>query len=240
MAYPVFLFMVKYEQNLNIKSLKLAERPREKLILNGRRHLSNAELIAILIGSGHRTETAVEVGQRILYNYNNDLDVLGRTSVEDLTMFKGIGEAKALSIIAALELGRRRREQAPVKLEQIHSSVDAFNLLRPMLADLDHEEFWMLILNKGNFVTCTHMISKGGQASTAVDPKIIFEKAIKMKAAYIILAHNHPSGNCQPSKEDIAVTKKLVEAGMLMDTPILDHLIITNTQFYSMADQEII
>jgi DNA repair protein RadC len=240
LAYPVFLFMVKYEQNLNIKSLTLAERPREKLILKGRRHLSNAELIAILIGSGHRTETSVQVGQRILCNYNNDLDVLGRTSVEDLTMFKGIGEAKALSIIAALELGRRRREQAPAKLQQIHSSNDAFDLLRPTLADLDHEEFWMLILNKANFVTCTHMISKGGQASTTVDPKIIFEKAIKMKAAYIILAHNHPSGNCQPSKEDIVVTKKLVEAGMLMDTPILDHLIITNTQFYSMADQEII
>jgi len=240
LAYPVFLFMVKYEQNLGIKSLALAERPREKLILNGRRHLSDAELIAILIRSGHRTETSVEVGQRILCSYNNDLDVLGRVSVQDLTMFKGIGEAKALSIIAALELGRRRRDKPYEESPQIHSSSDVFDLLRPTLADLDHEEFWMLILNKANFVICKHMVSKGGQASTSVDPKIIFEKAITHKAAYIILAHNHPSGNCQPSKEDIAVTKKLVEAGMLMDTPILDHLIITNTQFYSMADQEII
>ncbi|KIO78528.1 hypothetical protein TH53_03200 [Pedobacter lusitanus] len=232
--------MVKYEQKLGIKSLALADRPREKLMFNDRRHLSDAELIAILIRSGNKTETCVEVGQRILLNYNHDLDILGRTSVQDLTLFKGIGEAKAISIIAALELGRRRRELAPVKLTQIHSSIDAFDLLRPMLADLDHEELWMLILNKANCVIGKHMISTGGQASTTVDPKIIFEKAITMKAAYIILAHNHPSGNCQPSREDIAVTKKLVEAGMLLDTPILDHLIITNTKFCSMADQEII
>jgi DNA repair protein RadC len=240
LAYPVFLFMVKYEQKIGIKSLAPADRPREKLILNGRRHLSDAELIAILISSGNKTETSVEVSQRILLNYGNDLDLLAKASFQELILFKGIGEAKALSIIAALELGRRRKEKPHEEFPQIHSSNDAFDLLRPVLADLDHEEFWMLILNKANFVICKHMISKGGQASTTVDPKIIFEKAIAMKAAYLILAHNHPSGNCKPSKEDIEVTRKLVEAGLLLDTPVLDHLIITNKKFYSMADEEII
>lgn len=240
MAYPVFLFMLKNEQKPGIKSLSPFDRPREKLLLNGRRDLSDAELIAILIGSGSKNETSVVLGQRILASYNHDLDKVGRVSVSDLTSFKGIGIAKALSIVAALELGRRRKDRPHEVLPRITSSRDVFDLLHPILSDLDHEEFWMLILNRANLLICKYMISKGGQASTVVDPKIIFGKAMEMKAAYIILAHNHPSGNCQPSKEDIIVTQKLVQAGMLLDLNVLDHLIITNTAFCSLVDEGII
>lgn len=214
-----------------------ADRPREKLLLQGRRQLTDAEIIAILIGSGSRSESAVDLSKRILAAYKNDLDVLGKASVSDLSKFKGIGEAKAISIVAALELGRRRKEIPSPELFRIGSSMDSYNTLYPIFADLNHEEFWVLFLNRGNFVMGKHQISKGGQSGTIADPKIIFKLALEESAAYIVLAHNHPSGNLKPSAEDIALTKKYVESGRSLDLPVVDHLILANKRYLSFADE---
>lgn len=232
--------MRAYEHKVTIKSWAEEDRPREKLLLQGRRSLTDAELIAILIGSGNRNETAVELSRRILRDHQNDLDKLGKLTVVDLSRFKGIGEAKAISIIAALELGRRRKEaEVPVRY-QIGNSSDVYKILLPVFADLDHEEFWILLLNRGNKVTARHLISKGGQAGTVADPKIIFNTALQHRAASIILAHNHPSGNLKPSTADIALTNKLVSAGQLLDLAVLDHLIIADKGYYSFADEGMI
>ncbi|WP_285058841.1 RadC family protein [Pedobacter ginsengisoli] len=232
--------MKPYQQKLNIKLWAEADRPREKLMLNGRRHLTDAELIAILIASGNREETAVDLSKRILVTYNNDLDALGRVSVQDLSKFRGIGEAKAIAIVSALELGRRRREVAAKDVIKVVTSRDAFEILLPVFADLNHEEFWILMLNRANFVIGRYLISKGGQAGTIADPKIIFKTALEHNAANIILAHNHPSGNPKPSDQDIRITKKMVEAGKMLDLYVLDHLIITNKLFYSFGDEGMI
>ncbi|HMI05700.1 MAG TPA: DNA repair protein RadC [Pedobacter sp.] len=232
--------MMPYQQKLNIKLWAEADRPREKLMLNGRRHLTDAELIAILIASGNKEETAVDLSKRILVTYNNDLDALGRVSVQDLSKFKGIGEAKAIAIVSALELGRRRREVTGKDTIKVVTSRDAFEVLLPVFADLNHEEFWILMLNRANFVIGRYLISKGGQAGTIADPKIIFKTALEHNAAHIILAHNHPSGNPKPSDQDIRITKKMVEAGKMLDLYVLDHLIITNKLFYSFGDEGLI
>lgn len=229
--------MGTYEQKLGIKLWAEEDRPREKLLLHGRRHLTDAELIAILIGSGNRNETAVDLSKRILAHTQNNLDALGKATVSELSQFKGIGSAKAISIVAALELGRRRKERPVSAVLKITGAKDAFDILSPIMSDLNHEEFWILILNRANFVKGKLMISKGGQSGTVVDSKIIFKIALENNAASIILAHNHPSGNTKPSAEDIKVTKRLVEAGKMMDMPILDHLIITDKLFFSFADE---
>lgn len=231
--------MDNYDQKLGIKAWAEADRPREKLLLQGRRQLTDAELIAILIGSGSRTETAVDLSKRILNFYNNDLAKIAKLSVKELSKFKGIGEAKAIAIVAALELGKRRKEtekEGPIK---IMSSKDAYEVLRNELADLAHEEFWILVLNRSNFVTSKHLISKGGQSGTVADPKIIFKVAIENNAANIVLAHNHPSGNLKASTADINLTKKMVQAGLLLEIPIYDHLIISDHSYLSMADEEL-
>lgn len=217
-----------------------ADRPREKLLLNGRRHLTDAELIAILIGSGNRDESAVDLSKRILGFYNNDLDALGKVSVKDLSKFKGIGEAKAIAIVAALELGRRRKETAGRDVVKVVTSTDAFAVLQPVFADLNHEEFWILILNQANYLIGKQLISKGGMAGTVADPKIIFKTALEHNAAYVILAHNHPSGSLRPSQQDINITKKMVEAGRMLDLHVLDHLIVTDKLFYSFGDEGLI
>lgn len=240
LAYPVFLFMENNEQNVSIKAWPQADRPREKLLLHGRRHLSNAELIAILIRSGTITETAVNLGKRILNGYANDLDILGTASVADLVKFNGIGEAKALCIVAALELSRRRNELVKKERVKIISSRDVFEYMLPVYADLHHEEFWVLLLNRANFVISKQQISKGGQAGTVADPKIIFKIALEQKAASIVLTHNHPSGNLTASQEDLAITKKLMAAGKLLDLPVVDHLIMTNKSFYSLCDEGVV
>lgn len=232
--------MKPYQDKLGIKLWAEADRPREKLLLNGRRHLTDAELIAILIGSGNKNETAVDLSKRILAFYGNDLDALGKVSVKDLSKFYGIGEAKAISIVAALEIGRRRKETAGTEVVKIATSAEAFELLHPVFADLDHEEFWVLMLNHGNYVIGKQPVSKGGTAGTVADPKIIFKTALEHNATYIILAHNHPSGNLKPSQQDVNVTKKLVEAGRVLDLHVLDHLIITNKSFYSFGDEGLI
>ena len=229
--------MNNYDQKLGIKAWAEADRPREKLLLHGRRQLTDAELVAILIGSGNRTETAVDLSKRILGFYQNDLDKVAKLSVKELSKFKGIGEAKAISIVAALELGRRRKETEKEGAVKITSSKDAYQILKPELTDLPHEEFWVLLLNRANFVLSKHFISKGGQSGTVVDPKIIFKVAIENNAASIVLAHNHPSGNLKASSADISITKKLVQSGLLLDITIYDHLIITDHSFLSLADE---
>lgn len=231
--------MDNYDQKLGIKAWAEADRPREKLLHQGRRQLTDAELIAILIGSGSRTETAVDLSKRILNFYQNDLVKIAKLSVKELSKFKGIGEAKAIAIVAALELGRRKKETENNVPQKISSSKDAYLILKSEFEDLYHEEFWMLLLNRANFVISKHFVSKGGQAGTVVDPKLVFKVAIEHNAAYIVLAHNHPSGNLKPSVADLSITKKLKEAGLLLELPIFDHLIITDHSYLSMADEEL-
>lgn len=228
------------EKKLGIKHWAEADRPREKLLLNGRRHLTDAELIAILIGSGNIEETAVDLSRRILALYNNDLDALGKVSVKDLSKFKGIGEAKAVTIVAALEIGRRRKDTAGNEVVKITTADDAFEVLLPVFADLNHEEFWILMLNQANHLIAKQPVSRGGVSGTVADPKIIFKMALDHNATYIILAHNHPSGNLQPSKGDIEITKKLVEAGKMLDLIVLDHLILTDKFYFSFGEEGLI
>jgi DNA repair protein RadC len=229
------------EQTLSDKlSIKLwaeSDRPREKLLEKGSHILTDAELLAIIIGSGSRTETAVELCQKILKEKNNDLYQLGRMTVSELTRFKGIGEAKAVSIIAALELGRRKRETSQQKKEKITCSKDVVEIFQPILGDLVKEEFWILLLNRANIVIGKKRISEGGVAGTVADSKIIFKEAVDKLASSLILSHNHPSGNVKPSDADIKLTKRLKEAGQIFEIPVLDHIIITHNSFYSFADE---
>jgi DNA repair protein RadC len=226
-----------YKLHISINQWAEEDRPREKLLLQGRRALSDAELISILIGSGSRNESAVELGRRILKDNGNDLNELATLLVEDLYAYTGIGEAKAVTIIAALELGRRRSETTEVLKKQIGSSKDAFEVLKPQYMDLNHEEFWILLLNQANRVQSKQLISRGGRAGTVVDAKLVFESALRHKATAIILSHNHPSGNLKPSDQDRNLTKKLVEGGKLLDVRVLDHLIFSNNAYYSFSDE---
>ncbi len=228
---------MSYEHKIGIKSWAEEDRPREKLSSQGRRALTDAELIAILIGSGSRSETAVELSKRILHHYDNDLNKLGKASISELSNFKGIGEAKAISIIAALEIGRRRNDTESKAPEFIHSSRDTYNFMRRHLLDLNHEEFWIVLTGRSQKILGKELISKGGMSEVAVDPKIIFGIALQHQATNIFLVHNHPSGNLKPSNQDIHLTKRLCDAGKMLDIRILDHLIITDSGFYSFADE---
>ena len=229
--------MGNYDQKISIKSWAEEDRPREKLSRQGRRSLTDAELIAILIGSGNVKESAVELCKRILHTCEHDLNQLAQLSITDLSRFKGIGEAKALSIIAALELGRRRKETSSTNRVQVKTSIDVYQVLVPLFKDLNHEEFWIVLLNRANKIMSKHLVSKGGQAGTIADPKIIFHIALTNHAASIILSHNHPSGNLKPSQADFELTRKLKAAGQFLDIPVLDHLIITDQGFVSFADE---
>ena len=228
------------DERLKIRELAEDDRPREKLVLKGRAQLSNAELLAILIGSGNRSETAVQLSQRILNSINDNLSELSKMGVDELSQFKGVGEAKALSIIAALELSRRKNEQSSSSLSTISSSHDAFQLAKPFLSDLYHEEFWVILLNRANRFIEIKNISKGGVSGTVADSKLIFKAALTKLSSSIILCHNHPSGNLKPSKADLILTKKLVEGGKNLDIAVLDHLIIGNNSYFSFADQGLI
>jgi DNA repair protein RadC len=231
--------MEDYKQSFGIKSWAEEDRPREKLLDKGRHVLTEAELIAILIGSGSKDETAVELSKRILSSVGNNLNELGKLTVQELNMFKGIGDAKAISIIAALELGRRRKETETVKREKIVTSKDVFEFMKPSMMDLPHEEFWLLLLNRANSIIKKELISRGGISGTVVDTKIIFKTAVVNYASSIIICHNHPSGNLKPSDADLKITKNIKEAGKIMEIPLLDHLIITENGFYSFADEGI-
>jgi len=232
--------MKPYQEKISIKTWAEEDRPREKLSIQGRRALTDAELIAILIGSGSRTETAVELSKRILHHYDNDLNRLAKASIQELSNFRGIGEAKAISIIAALEIGRRRDDTEAKAIESILSSKDAYNLMRRHLVDLNHEEFWIILLGRASKVLGKELISKGGLSGTVADPKIIFHIALQHQASGIILIHNHPSGNLKPSQLDISLTKRLSEAGRMLDIQILDHLIIGDTGYYSFGDESLL
>ncbi len=225
------------EQKLSIKTWAEEDRPREKLILKGKHTLSDAELIAILISSGNNEESAVELARRILNGCSNDLLQLTRMNVAELMNFKGIGEAKAVTITAALELGRRRNESRPEKVEKISSSKDVVAIFQPILGDLLHEEFWILFLNRANRIIGKQQISMGGMSGTVADPRMIFKSALDKKALAIILCHNHPSGNNQPSEADLSLTKSLHAAGKILEISVLDHIIITQSSFYSFADE---
>ena len=232
--------MEDYKQSFGIKSWAEEDRPREKLLDKGRHVLTEAELIAILIGSGSKDETAVELSKRILSSVGNNLNELGKLTVQELKMFKGIGDAKAISIIAALELGRRRKETETVKREKIVTSKDVFEFMKPSMMDLPHEEFWLLLLNRANSIIKKELISRGGISGTVVDTKIIFKTAVVNYASSIIICHNHPSGNLKPSDADLKITKNIKEAGRIMEIPLLDHLIISENSFYSFADEGVI
>ncbi|MBI2270485.1 MAG: DNA repair protein RadC [Bacteroidetes bacterium] len=229
--------METLKENLPITAWAEDDRPREKLMSKGRHVLSDAELIAILIASGNTEETAVELSKRILNSVNNNLNELGKLTINDLTKFRGIGEAKAISIIAALELGRRRKETEVIKREKITTSAGVYEIFKSLLLDLPHEEFWVLLLSRSGNIIKKEMISRGGVSGTVVDSKIIFKSAVENLACSVILCHNHPSGNTKPSEQDIQITKKLKEAGRLLEIPVLDHVIVSETGYYSFADE---
>lgn len=229
-----------YENKITIKTWAEEDRPREKLSIQGRRALSDAELVAILIGSGSTSESAVDLSKRILNSCKNDLNALAKLSIHDLSKFKGIGEAKAISIIAALELGRRRKESDFKESDRIFTSKDIYNLLAPNFLDLPHEEFWIVMLNRANKVIEKMQISQGGLSSTVADPKIIFKAAVSHQAVNVILAHNHPSGNLKPSDADISLTKKLVAGAKILDLAIIDHVIFTDKGYFSFADESLL
>ena len=213
------------------------DRPREKMLLKGKQALSDAELLAILIGSGTVGESAVAVAQGILASVGFNLHELGKRSLPDLKKFKGIGEAKAITIAAALELGRRRQLSDLRERPRITHSRDAFNTIAPLLTDLQHEEFWLLLLNKANEVFARQQLSTGGMSGTVVDIKMVLKAAIEAGAAAFIAIHNHPSGNLQPSQADIELTRKLKQSGAVIDMPLLDHLIVSDRGYYSFADE---
>lgn len=215
------------------------DKPREKLMLKGKSVLSDAELIAILIGSGSRSESAVALSKRILASVDNNLHALGKLSLSQLMNFKGVGEAKAISIIAALELGRRRRTQDAVELKKVTSSKIIFEIMQPIIGELPHEEFWIIYLNNSNKVISKSQLSKGGITGTLVDIRIVFKTALEMGATGLILCHNHPSGTLIPSDADKQITAKLKLAGDSLEIKVLDHLIVTEKSYFSFVDEGI-
>ena len=227
-------------EKLNIKEWSEEDRPREKMRSKGRRVLSNAELIAILIGSGNKKESAVGLAKRILADFDNDLNALSKLNELELIKYNGIGEAKAIAIIAALELGRRRIDQEVSPKSKIRTSRAAFEDVKSHFFDLSHEEFWVICLNRSNMVSSKFMLSKGGVSGTIADVKLIFKNALEHTASSIIVCHNHPSGNLEPSVQDRAITEKIKAAGKIMDIGLLDHLIISDNNYYSFADNGLI
>lgn len=221
---------------LSIPEWSKDDRPRERLLSRGAKALSDAELVAILIRSGTPTESALDLARVILNKADNDLHKLAALGTIELMRIHGVGEAKAMSVIAALELGQRRRDSAIPERPLISGSQSAFDLLRPLVADLHHEEFWLLLLDRGNRSLGTWRVSEGGMHGTVADPKRIFREALDRRASSVILCHNHPSGQLRPSLEDITLTRKLVEGGRFLDILVQDHLIVTGTGYYSFAD----
>jgi DNA repair protein RadC len=230
---------MKIEDNnpMNIKSWSPEDRPREKFLSKGTSALSDAELIAILLGSGTAKLSAVDVAKKVLAHVENNLDSLAKLSVKELMKAKGIGEAKAITIVAALELGRRRKDQSPDEKPKIDGSKTAVDLIKGDLMDLPHEEFWVMLLNRANRMIRKKRISEGGVSGTVADPKIIFKLAVDELASGIIVVHNHPSGNLKPSESDINLTKKIKEAGKVLEIALLDHLIIAHDRYFSFADE---
>ena len=227
----------KTKESNSIKTWEEKDRPREKLVLLGKEALSDAELLAILIGSGTPQISAVDLCKQILEFANNDLQVLGKMTITDFCNFKGIGPAKAITIVSALEIGRRRQSENVKELTKISSSNDVYKIFLNILVDLPHEEFWVLFLNRANKIIGKEKISKGGLSSTTVDIKFIIKSALNRLATSIILVHNHPSGNLNPSNSDINLTNKIIQAGKLLDITTFDHVIVSHEGYYSFADK---
>lgn len=232
--------MAEEEVKFSIKHWAEDDRPREKLLQKGKLSLSDAELIAILIGSGSKDESAVQLSKRILSSGKNNLNELGKLSVHQLCKFKGIGSAKAVSIIAALELGRRRRIEEALEKKKITSSASVFELMQPVIGELPHEEFWIIYLNNSNKVIEYLQLSKGGITGTLVDVRLTLKKALELRATAIILAHNHPSGTLLASAPDKLLTKKLKTAAQSLDIKVLDHVIVTEKSYFSFADEGVL
>ncbi len=229
--------MSEKPSTFSIKNWSLDDRPREKLLNKGKAALSDAELVAILIGSGNRQESAVDLCKRILASVDHNLSALGKLSIKQLMEFKGIGEAKAITIVAALELGRRRRGEEALQLNKIESSQSVFELMQPIIGELPHEEFWIVYVNNSNKVIQKNQLSKGGITGTLVDVRLALKTAIEVGAVGLILAHNHPSGTLKPSEADRQITQKLKTAAESLDIKVLDHLIITEKAYFSFADE---
>ena len=226
-----------YNATKGIKNWAVGDRPREKMISKSKKVLTDAELLAIIIGSGTTDESAVDLSKRILGSVSNNLAELSGMTLNDLSRFKGIGPAKAINIIAALELGRRRNLGESLKKGSITSSRDAFELMQPIIGDQAYEEFWIITLNRGNKIKRTICISEGSVAGTVADPKKIFKLALEDNASAIILCHNHPSGMIKPSSNDNLVTRKCQESGKFLELPILDHIIVAGNNYFSYADE---
>jgi DNA repair protein RadC len=224
-------------KKMTIKSWALDDRPREKLRAKGKSTLSNAELIAILIGSGNKIESAVDLSKRILQSVEHNLNLLAKLSVEQLMEFNGIGEAKAISILTALELGKRRQHQPSFAITKITTSKDVFVMMKPFFEDKTSEEFWVVYLNNSNRILAKELCSKGGITSTIVDVRLLYKRALELSAVGIVVCHNHPSGSAKPSISDKELTDKIKQAGMSLDIQLLDHLIITEKSYFSFADQ---
>ncbi len=227
-------------EKLSIKQWAEDDRPREKLLQKGKLSLSDSELIAILLGSGSKNESAVELAKKMLAASKNSLNELGKLSVKQLCDFKGIGPAKAVGIVAALELGRRRRLEEALEQKKISSSSSVYEIMQPIIGELPHEEFWILYLNNNNKVIEQFQISKGGITGTLVDVRITLKKALELGAVSLILAHNHPSGNLKASEADKQLTKKLKTAAESLDIKVLDHIIVTEKSYLSFADEGIL
>ena len=232
--------MKEYKPSFSIKQWCEDDRPREKLLLKGKNALSHAELIAILINSGNREESAVALSKRILASVAINLNELGKLSIKDLMKFKGIGEAKAITILAALELGRRHRGEEALEKKKITSSSSVFELMQPIIGELPHEEFWIIYLNNSNKVLQKIQLSKGGITGTLVDVRLVLKTALQIGAIGLILTHNHPSGTLVPSQADKNITKKLKIASESIDIKVLDHLIITEKAYFSFADENLL
>ncbi|WP_223549431.1 MULTISPECIES: DNA repair protein RadC [Aestuariivivens] len=232
--------MSERKPSFSIKHWSQDDQPREKLLNKGKAALSDAELVAILIGSGNKDESAVDLCKRILASVDNNLSELGKLSLKQLMVFKGIGEAKAITIAAALELGRRRRGEEALQKQKINSSKSVFELMQPVIGELEHEEFWIIYLNNSNKVIHKHQLSKGGITGTLVDVRLVLKNALEVGATGLILAHNHPSGTLRPSEADKQITKKLKTAAQSLDINVLDHLIITEKAYFSFADETLL
>jgi len=232
--------MGTYNNSLSIKHWNEDDRPREKLLLKGKIALSDAELVAILIGTGSKQDSAVELSKKILQSIQNNLNELGKLTVEDLIKFKGIGEAKAITIITALELGRRRRLEEALEKSKITSSKSVYEVMQPIIGELPHEEFWIIYLNNANKIQLKLQMSKGGITGTLVDTRLVFKRALELSATSLILCHNHPSGTLKPSTSDISLTKKIKNGGEVLDIKVLDHIIVTENSYYSFADEGIL
>ncbi|GAA3636904.1 RadC family protein [Flavivirga jejuensis] len=232
--------MQEKRASLSIKNWSQGDQPREKLLNKGREVLSDAELVAILIGSGNKDESAVALCKRILASVGNNLSKLGRLSTTQLMDFKGVGEAKAVSIAAALELGRRRRGEEALEKNKITSSESVFELMQPKIGELEHEEFWIIYVNNSNKVIQKNQLSKGGITGTLVDVRLVLKNALEVGATGLILTHNHPSGTLKPSAADKQITNKLKKAAESIDIKVLDHLIITEKAYFSFADRSLL